>query len=84
MEQLQPQTQTVNVVTHLGWQKIAPNNEFKTAAELMKLAKLNKGVTNEGTSRGSGVLMSPIRSGPWSQGQQGLEKESPYRTYTKR
>jgi hypothetical protein len=82
--QLQPQTQTVNVVTHLGWQKIAPNNEFKTAAELMKLAKLNKGVSNEGTSRGSGVLMSPIRSGPWSQGQQGLEKESPYRTYTKR
>jgi len=82
--QLQPQTQTLNVVTHLGWQKIAPNNEFKTAAELMKLAKLNKGVTNEGTSRGSGVLMSPIRSGPWSQGQQGLEKESPYRIYTKR
>ena len=25
-----------------------------------------------------------FRSGPWSQGQQGLEKESPYRTYTKR
>ena len=76
---------TTTLMTTRLWQKVAPNNEFKTASELMRMARTSSAsaAPREGGGIVGGVLMSPVRAGSVGGGG-GVEQESPYRTYNRR